>query len=328
MDFSRTTIRTLSMLGQRGAFGYALTELAKDNDRIIALTADLCTTSGLDRFKNDYPDRVINVGIAEQNMIGIAAGLSTLNYIPFATTFSNFAALRSNEQIRHFLGYMKENVKVVGFGAGFAMGMFGTTHYGIEDLATLRSIPNITIVSPADGLETAKATAAIQNHNGPVYFRLSGVMNQPIIYQKDYDFEIGKAIRLRDGNQIGIMATGGMVYQALKVADLFESQGISTRVVNFHTIKPIDQVEIFDSLNLRLIVSIEEHSVIGGLGSSITEVISSVQATPPHLMIGVTNEYKIAGSYEFMLDQYGLTINSILKKISEKYNEVIKDEQQ
>jgi transketolase len=181
IDFNRTVIRTLSILGQRGAFGYALTELAKENEDIIALTADLRTTSGLDRFYNEYPERIINVGIAEQNMIGIAAGMATMNFTPFATTFSNFASLRSCEQMRHFMGYMNENIKIIGFGGGFAMGMFGITHYGIEDISAIRAIPNIAILSPADCLEAAKATIASYHHNGPVFVRLTGVMNQPIL---------------------------------------------------------------------------------------------------------------------------------------------------
>ena len=323
MEFNRTTIRTLSILGQRGAFGYALTEIAKENDEIIALTADLCTTSGLDRFNRAYPERVVNVGIAEQNMIGIAAGISTLGYIPFATTFANFASLRSCEQMRHYMGYMKENIKIVGFGGGFAMGMFGITHYGIEDIASIRSIPNLTILSPADCLETAKATMAAFQLKGPVYLRLTGIMNHPIVYKEDYNFEIGKAIQLKDGSDIAIFATGGMVNQSLQAAKQLEEQGISCKVVNIHTIKPIDKDAIYEALDVKVIVTVEEHSIIGGLGSTVAEVISDIKEKPPQLMIGVSNEYKPAGSYKFMLEQYSLTDNLIGSKIFEKYKEVI-----
>jgi len=323
MEFKRTTIRTLSILGQRGAFGYALTESAKENDKIIALTADLCTTSGLDRFNNAYPERVVNVGIAEQNMIGIAAGMSTLGYIPFATTFANFASLRSCEQMRHFMGYMKENIKIVGFGGGFAMGMFGITHYGIEDIASIRSIANMTIISPADCLETAKSTIAASQFKGPIYLRLTGIMNHPIVYKEDYDFEIGKAIQLKDGSDIAIFATGGMVHQSLQTAKQLEEKGISCKVVNIHTIMPIDKKAIYEALGAKVIVTVEEHSIIGGLGSTVAEVLSELKEKPPQLMIGVSSEYKPAGSYEFMLGQYGLNDNNIGEKILKKYREII-----
>lgn len=323
MEFNRTTIRTLSMLGQRGAFGTALTEIARENPLLIALSADLCTTSGLDRFKNAFPERVINVGIAEQNMIGVAAGMSTLGNIPFATTFANFASLRSCEHMRHFMGYMKENIKIVGFGAGFAMGMFGTTHYGIEDIASIRSISNLTILSPADCLETAKVTIAAADFNGPVYIRLTGVMNHPIVYKEDYNFEIGKAITLQTGGDVAIFATGGMVYQSLLAAKILEEQGVSCSVVNIHTVKPIDSEAVYAALNAKLIVSVEEHSTVGGLGSAVAEVLAGLQQRPPHLFIGVSNEYLSAGSYDYMLEQYQLTHQHISTKIEHKLKEII-----
>ncbi len=322
MEFNRTTIRTLSILGQRGAFGTALTEIAKEDPRIIALTADLCTTSGLERFNAAFPERLINVGIAEQNMIGIAAGLSTLGNIPFATTFANFASLRSCEQMRHFMGYMQENIKIVGFGGGFAMGMFGITHYGIEDIASIRSIANLTILSPADGLATAKATIAAARHPGPVFLRLTGVMNQPIIYKNDFEFAIGKSIQLQDGSDIAIFATGGMVNQALLAAKTLADQGLTCRVVDMHTIKPIDAEAIQAALDMRLIVAVEEHSVMGGLGSAIAEILSGLNRQPPLLRIGVPNDYRPAGSYEYMLEQYELTHPHISKKILERVKEL------
>lgn len=322
IEFNRTLIRTLSILGQRGAFGYALTEIGKVNHEIMALTADLCTTSGLDRFSSSYPERVVNVGIAEQNMIGVAAGLSTLGYIPFATTFANFASLRSCEQMRHFMGYMKENIKIVGFGAGFAMGMFGITHYGIEDIASIRSISNIAILSPADCLETAKATIAASQFRGPVYLRLTGVMNHPIVYKEDYEFEIGKAIKLKDGNDIVIFATGGMVNQSLRAAKRLEEQGISCKIFNIHTLKPIDKDSIYEALDAKLIVTVEEHSIIGGLGSAVAEVLSELMEKPPQLIMGVSSEYMPAGSYEFMIGQYCLTDYHISRNIIEKYREI------
>lgn len=319
MEINRTLIRTLSILGQRGAFGYTLKSVAEEDKNIVALTADLCNTSGLDRFNEAFPNRLINVGIAEQNLIGISAGMAAFGYVPFCTTFSNFASMRSCEQVRHFLGYMKENVKVVGFAGGFAMGMFGITHYGIEDIAAIRAISNITILSPCDGLETAKATIAAAEYNGPVYLRLTGVMNQPIVCMEDYEYVIGKAVEVKDGSDIAIFATGGMVSRSLKAAKQLDEEGLSCKVINMHTIKPIDTGAIKKALGVRLIVTVEEHSTTGGLGSAIAEVLSGEINKPPQLMIGITNEYKSAGTYEYMLEQYGLTgdqiYNSILNKI-------------
>lgn len=326
MEFSRTAIRTLSMLGQRGSFGTALADLALENSDVIALSADLCNTSGLDRFKMLYPERFINVGIAEQNMVGICAGLASGGNIPFATTFSNFFSLRSCEQIRHFLGYMKENVKLVGLGSGFAMGMFGITHYGIEDIASIRSISDIIILSPADSLEVYKCTFAAAEIDAPVYIRLSGVMNNPIVYKENYDFKIGKAITLREGKDIAVIATGSMVSTALKVAKSLEDKGVDAKVINMHTIKPLDLEAVKECCGTKLIVTIEEHSVIGGLGSSVSEVLTKLSNKPKQLIIGVENEYKRAGTYEFMLEQYGLTPEFIENKILNEIQGEIKND--
>lgn len=315
MEFKPSHIRTLSILGQRGAFGVTLTDIAKENNDIVALSADLCNTSGLDRFKAAFPERFFNVGIAEQNMIGIAAGLAAGGNTPFATTFSNFAALRACEQVRHFLGYMKENVKIVGFGSGFAMGMFGVTHYGIEDIASIRAISNLIILSPADGLETAKATIAASEIKLPVYIRLTGIMNNPIVYSEDYDFEIGKAITLKEGSDVSIIATGSMVYNSLKASEILEAKGISTKVINMHTIKPIDKNTIVNACKSNLIITVEEHSEIGGLGGAVAEVLSQMKSHPKHHIIGIANEYKHPGDYEYLIKEYGLSAEQIAKKI-------------
>lgn len=315
MDFNSKNIRTFSILGQRGAFGTALLDLAEENEDIVALSADLCNTSGLDRFQKKFPDRFINTGIAEQNMLGIAAGLAAGGKIPFATTFANFAALRSCEQVRHFMGYMCENVKLVGFGAGFSMGMFGTTHYAVEDIAALRAINNLIILSPADGLETVKATAAAVRINAPVYLRLSGTMNNPIVYKEDFNFEIGKANLLREGKDIFIFATGTMVHTALCTADTLEQRGLSVSVVDVCTIQPVDTQMVQSACDAKLIVTMEEHSVVGGLGSAIAEELSLKIKRPPHLMIGTQPSYLKAGDFNYMLEQHGLTYQKTSDKI-------------
>jgi transketolase len=315
MSYSKVDIRTWSILGSRGTFGVALTEVGRSNPAIIALSADLCNTSGLDRFRNAYPERFINTGIAEQNMLGVAAGLAATGYVPFATTFANFAALRSCEQVRHYLGYMQENVKLVGFGAGFAMGMFGVTHFALEDIAALRSISNLTIISPADGMEIVKAVNAMANARGPIYLRLTGVMNAPIVYKEDYEFIIGKAVTLREGDAVAIIGTGSMVAPSLKAAELLAGQGIAAKVVDVHTIKPLDTDAIDQLLAQRLVVTVEEHSVMGGLGTSVAEHLAHKRISPPLLRIGVEQGYPHVGDYPYMLEVCGLTAQKIAEKI-------------
>jgi transketolase len=312
----------LSKLGQRGVFGRTICDLAENHDNLYTISADLNHVSGLDRFLNKYPDRCLNVGIAEQNMIGVAAGLSEDNEnIVFATSFSNFAVLRGCEQLRHFLGYMQANVKLVGLSAGFALGMFGTTHYGVEDIAITRSIPNLTILSPADGLETEYAVTAAANMVGPVYIRLTGAYNNPVIYEKEYEFKIGKAITLKQGSDIAIIATGSMVNTALIVAAELNQLGITSTVVNMHTIKPLDY-DLLDNIvhDYKLVVSIEEHSKIGGLDSAISEYTASIKKHSTHLILGTEDVYYSAGDYHYMLCAHGLSVEKIKQKIIDTYD--------
>lgn len=307
----------MSILGQRGTLGITLADLAKDEPRVVALTADLRNTSGLDRFAAAFPDRFFNVGIAEQNMIGIAAGLAAGGNIPFAATFSNFASLRACEQIRHFMSYMRENVKLVGFGAGFSMGMFGVTHYAVEDLAAIRAMNDIVILSPSDGLSVYKAVRAAALHEGPVYLRLTGVMNSKIIYKEDYDFQIGKAVVLPGGGgEIAILAAGSLLNAAMGAAGLLEERdGIAATVADVHTIKPIDG-ELLDRLSgCELIVTVEEHGTVGGLASAVSEYYAAKGKRPRQLPIGVSGPYQNAGDYAYMLEQYGLTEKAIYEKI-------------
>ena len=326
MEIKSANIRMLSMLGQRGAFGTALMECAKGNERLVALSADLCNTSGLDRFRTAFPDRFFNVGIAEQNMVGVAAGLAAEGRIPVATTFANFATLRACEQVRHFMGYMRENVKLVGFGAGFSFGMFGTTHYGLEDVAAIRAIPNISIISPADGLSVVKSVEAMVAHEGPVYLRLTGTMNNPIVYKEDFYFHIGKAVVLREGMDVALVASGSMVSQSLKAAELLQEGGVSATVIDMHTIKPLD-TELLDRLfaTHKLIVSVEEHFAIGGLGGAIAEYKADKPNAPRQIIVGVPNEFKKAGAYAYMLDKCGLTAQKISARVASEWNAVKKE---
>ncbi|MDR3331133.1 MAG: transketolase family protein [Synergistaceae bacterium] len=319
LEYNKLNIRTWSILGSRGTYGHVLNEIAGYNGNIVALTADLCVTSGLERYRLNHQERFINIGIAEQNMVGIAAGLAAGGMVPFISSFSNFLAMRSCEQMRHFLGYMNENVKAVGLAAGFAMGMFGVTHYGIEDIAALRAISNLTVISPADCTETAKAIEAAAEFDGPAYIRLTGVMNAPIVYRQDYDFKIGKAIFLRDGRDVCVIATGASVHHSLTAAEILSERGVDCAVMDVHTIKPLDGEAIEAAVGgKRLIVTVEEHSVVGGLGGAVAESLAGLDARPPHLIIGIQQGYPRGGSYTYLLEQCGLTGPKIADRITER----------
>lgn len=304
--------RGLSRLGPRGTFGVALLAAAQENNRIIGLTADLAITAGMERFRRQLPERFINVGIAEQNLVGTSAGLASDGWVPFAVTFANFAAMRSCEFVRHHLGYMRQNVKLVGIGAGFAMGQFGTTHYSLEDMAVLRAIPNITIVSPADCTEVYEAVFALAASDSPAYLRLSGVPSMPVVAQEGTEFRIGRARVLQEGSDLTLVATGSMVSVALKAADLLRSRGFSVGVINMHTVKPVDEAALVALVGqTAAVVTIEEHSTIGGLGGAVAEVLVAVPDGPPVLRLGVPDCFPKVGSYEYVLEQCGLTAHSL-----------------
>jgi len=309
--------RMLSLLGQRGAFGTVLHELSAENEKVVALSADLTRTSGLERFAADYPERFLNVGIAEQYAIGIAAGMADKGKIPFFTTFSNFAAMRANEFVRHFMAYMNCNVKLVGLGSGFAMELFGNTHYGLEDISVLRSLPNIEILSPCDCMEVGKCVEYCINHKGPVYLRLSGRMNNPIVNKADYEFTVGKGIVLTEGDAAIVYATGSMVAVAVKAAKELEKEGVSIKVVNMHTIKPFDKELVQKNKALPLIITIEEHSRRGGLGSAVAEVLAEFKEHGKLIRLGTGDEYLKAGRYEYMLEQHGLTASNLMATIKD-----------
>ncbi len=320
IEYNSKNIRAWSLLGQTRSFGNTLLELAKDNPRIIAVSSDMTKTAGLDRFGKTFPDRLINTGIAEQNMVGIAAALATEGLLPFAISFASFSAMRACEPTRHFLGYMQRNVKLVGVGAGFGTGVFGTTHHCKEDLAIMRAISGIAILSPADCTELSKAMEAAVHYDGPVYLRLTGQMNHPIVYKNEYAFEIGKAIKLKTGTDITIIATGSMVYNALMASAILEQQGIRASVIDMHTIKPLDTTLIDNEISSsELIVSVEEHSKMGGLGGAIAEHLSSLEQHPVLLRLGIEDEFQKAGTYVYMLEQNQLLPEQIAAGIQKKY---------
>ncbi|GBE23338.1 MAG TPA: transketolase [Actinobacteria bacterium] len=304
--------RGLSRLGPRGTFGVALLAAAEENDRIVGLTADLAITAGMERFRVQMPERFVNVGIAEQNLIGVASGLADDGWIPFAATFANFASMRSCEFVRHHLGYMQQNVKLVGIGAGFAMGQFGTTHYSLEDVAVLRAIPNLTIVSPADCSEVYETVNALSRSTSPTYLRLTGAPSMPPVAQNGTVFRIGSARVLRTGSDVTLVATGSMVAVALGAADLMKTRGLSVGVVNMHTVKPVDELALLDLVGqTAALVTVEEHSVLGGLGGAVTEVVAAIPGAPPVLRLGVSDVFPKVGSYRYVLETCGLTERTV-----------------
>jgi transketolase len=278
----------------------------------MMVTGDLGDSSGLARFKNTFPDRFINVGIAEQNMIGVAAGLAKEGYNVFATSFGPFITLRSGEQVRMNLGYMELNVKAVAIGSGLSMAFLGNSHYGLEDAAVMRSIPNLTVVSPADCAENVKVVHAAAEFDGPMYIRLTGAVGNPPVYTEEYDFEIGKSITLRKGSDIAIFATGSMVYESLEAAKILDNSGISVTVVNAHTLKPFDYGALDRAISSsKIIVTVEEHSIIGGLGSIVAEYKAKFTNCPAQLILGLPDKFGKTAEYRFLLEKYRLVGDKI-----------------
>lgn len=322
IDITPMNIRIWSRLGSCGAFGQAALALPKVEERTVILTADVCSFSGLERFRAQHPDRLYNMGIAEQNMIAVAAGLSHEGFVPFATTYATFAVMRSADQVKVCMGYMGLGVKLVGLAAGYSVGILGPTHMCLEDIAVMRAIPNIVILSPADCTATVKATLAAAKIDAPVYLRLTGSMNCPIVYKEDFNFEIGRAIFLRDGTDVSIIATGSMVYIAIKASEKLAELGISAEVIDMHTIRPIDKEAIERACTKKLIITLEEHSVTGGLGSAVAEILAGEASRPAQLILGTEGPYPHAADYPSLLENSGLTPDKIATRISQTYKEL------
>ena len=320
MIINERNIKLWSTIGARATLGIAALELAKEIDNLMVLTCDVSTSAGLDRFRKTFPEKYLDLGIAEQNMIGVAAGLASENFNVITTTFAPFQTMRCCEQIKVNLGYMGQKICMVGIASGLALGTLGYTHCCIEDVGIMRSIPGITIISPADSLETVKALEKAVKSEKPSYIRLTGSSNNPIVYKKDYNFEIGKSITLREGKDITIFCAGSMVFQSLETAKILESKNISATVVNMHTIKPIDKVAIEKASSSKLIVSVEEHNIIGGLGSAIAEHKSSLKMSPKQLILGIKDTYTKSGNYKFLQERHRLTSEKIVNDILQNVN--------
>lgn len=354
MSISSKDIRMWSRLGQRGtAFGVAMLDAAEEHDDIKLVTADLSLLSGMDRFIQKYPDKFLNVGIAEQNMIGISAGLAMSGYNVFATTYASFIAVRSLEHVRQHLSFLGCNVKIIGSAAGVVAAKSGVSHWATEDIAFTRALPNMQVFSPADSLETYKVMEYAANTEGPMYIRLSGGLNCPIVYKEDYDFVPGKLICLKDINdvdsssksnnitenntcqrshvrtknnaRVAIIATGLMVSRSLEAVKLLESSEdynqspagkVEYAVFNMHSIKPLDK-EGLDRIfaEYDLVITVEEHNILGGMGSAVAEYKATIVNTPRQVFIGFNDSFYPAGSQDFVLDEAGLSVEKIAERI-------------
>ena len=304
-------------IATRESFGNAIAEFADQYPDVVVLDADLAAATKTGIFKKAHPDRFIDCGIAECNMVGVAAGLAACGKIPFAASFAMFSAGRAFEQVRNSVGYPHLNVKIVGSHAGISVGEDGATHQCCEDIALMRTIPGMVILNPADHYEMRAAVKAAIEYNGPVYLRLGRLAVESVNNNDDYKFEIGKGITLRDGSDITVIATGLLVGEAVKAADALKDQGISVRVIDMHTIKPLDREIILKAAKeTGKIVTAEEHNVIGGLGDAVASVLSE-ECPTPLVKIGVNDEFGHSGPAVDLLKQFGLCashIEEVVKK--------------
>jgi len=312
------TIYDYDILTQAEVYGKALVDLGRDNKNIVVLTADLMRSNKTAEFASTYPERFFNVGIAEQNLFGMAAGLARAGKIPFASTFAAFASMRACEQVRTDIAYNNIPVKIVATHSGLSMGTGGPTHFATEDLAIMRSMANMTVIVPADSIETAKAVSACVDLPGPVYIRI-GRGFEPTAYEDEkYEYRIGKSVLMRDGHDITVICCGVAVNAALTVSRQIESEGLSVRVVNMHTIKPIDREAVVKaSKETRFIITAEEHNIIGGLGSAVAEVLAEEGSGVKLKRLGVPDEYSEIGYPEALYSRYNLDADSMTRVINE-----------
>ncbi len=308
--------QSYSRFGPRALFGQFMLEIAKTNKNLMVLSADLGRSSGLDRFKKEYPEKYLSVGISEQNLIGVSAGLAKEGYKVFVTSFAPFLSMRAIEHVRMNLGYMKLPVNLVALGSGISMGFLGNSHYGLEDISIMRSIPNINISSPADGLELKKILNDYsENNRGPSYIRLTGVPGSPHVYEKNYTYKFNKIVHLKKGSELLIISTGSVVSQTLIASKILLKKNINCGVINLNTLKPIDKNIKSLLKSYRYVVTVEEHSIIGGLSSIISDIVSKNNINTKILNIALPDKFDKTGGYNFLINYHGLSGNKISQQI-------------
>ncbi|MEO1655147.1 MAG: transketolase family protein [Bacteroidota bacterium] len=310
------SFKVLDTKDTRSGFGEGLLELGRNNPKVVALCADLTGSLKMTAFQNEFPDRFFQVGIAEANMMGIAAGLTIGGYIPFTGTFANFSTGRVYDQIRQSIAYSGKNVKICASHAGITLGEDGATHQILEDIGMMKMLPHFTVINPCDFNQTKAATLAIAHYEGPVYLRF-GRPKVPVFIPEDQEFVIGKALTLQEGSDVSIFATGHMVWKSLEAAQILSEQGISAEVINIHTIKPLDEMAIIESVKKTgCAVSAEEHQINGGLGESVARVLSE-KFPVPHRQVAVKDQFGESGKPEELMQKYGLSTDSIVSMAQE-----------
>lgn len=304
----------MSKIATREAYGKALVRLGAENKDIVVLDADLSKSTKTSDFAKEFPQRFFDMGVAEQNMIGTAAGFAAAGKIPFASSFAMFATGRAFEQIRNSIAYPALNVKVAATHAGISVGEDGASHQTVEDIAIMRALPNMTVIVPADATETEMAVNAAVKINGPIYLRL-GRLALPVLFDENYRFEVGRANTIRDGSDVTVIACGLMVGEALQAAEHLSAENISVRVINMHTVKPIDRDAVVKAAReTKAIVTAEEHNIIGGLGSAVAEVLTGTFPVVQE-MVGVKDTFGESGVPAALLEKYGLTAKDIVNAV-------------
>ena len=304
----------MEMKDTRSGFGAGLTELGKTNSKVVALCADLTGSLKMNEFQNNHPERFFQVGIAEANMMGIAAGMTIGGKIPFTGTFANFSTSRVYDQIRQSIAYSNKNVKICASHAGVTLGEDGATHQVLEDIGMMKMLPHMTVINPCDFNQTKAATLAIAEHIGPVYLRF-GRPKVPNFTDENQKFEIGKAVNLKDGNDVSIFATGHLVWEALEAAKILNELNINAEIINIHTIKPLDKDAVIKSVSkTRCVVTAEEHMLNGGLGDSIAQLLSREMPLPLE-MVGVNDTFGESGTPRQLMEKYGLTSSDIVNAV-------------
>lgn len=298
-------------------YGRTLTELAAEHDDVVGLSADLAKSTKIGLLGEKFPDRFFNVGIAEQNMMGIAAGLAAAGYTPFVSTFAAFAAMRACEQVRTDLCYGNANVKIIATHTGTSFGQAGTTHHCTEDIAIMRSFARMVVLNPSDGMSTAQAVEAAYDHEGPVYIRINRGFDQPVYDEPIKDFAIGKSNTLREGTDLTIIACGAGVWRAVQAADILKNEdGLSIRVIDMYSLKPIDEEAILSAVKeTRRILTVEDHNIIGGLGSAVGDVAATGGKGFSFQKLGIPDTYSIIGQPEDIISHYGFDENGIVDKV-------------
>ena len=318
MDYNIGKAMEWSRLSSRKVFGQVMDELAAQHPDCIVIAADVASSAGLEGFAKKHPGQFVNAGIAEANMLAVATGMAESGKNVFVVSFAPFASMRCFEVVRTYVGYMHANVKIVGLASGLSMGVGGNTHFGLEDIALMRTIPRMTIVSPADCTETVKAVEAALAFQGPMYIRLTGVNGNPIVYKEDYEFAFGKGVVLKNGEGLVLIANGMMVNECLRAAKLLNKAGVNATVVDMHTVKPLD-AELLEDLGKTHFrwVTVEEQSIVGGLGAAVTEFIRDHNLPVKIKVIALPDMFGPSGNYSWLMEHHGLNAKSIAEKTTQ-----------